>query len=184
MESHSDLTKSDYHRQNVSKHFRSKDHCNRVASLTHTSGVVQQAVDADRQTISNTSGLAQAVLDDAVISCTRKSLSFTAIPIAMKVAARAIIMCRGQDPIKIDTIMKVRKVSKRAEAVLERINAVVKLQNVRGDRKRPACVRGRHCWVAQRLQSLGDITLNKKVEFLLSCPYLSCSADESALPER
>ena len=173
-----DVTKAAYHKQNVSRHFRSHEHCMRVASLCNTSEAVQNAVDEDREKVINTSDIARAVTDDAVISCARKALSFTAVPIAMQVAARAIIMCRGTDAIKIETIKKVREVSKRAASVLERINACVALQAVRGDRQRPSCVRGRH-WVAERMIKLGQISLQKKVEFLLSCPYLSCSADES-----
>ena len=174
-----DLTKGIcYHKQNVVKHFRSHDHCSRVASLCKTTHAVEKAVDEDRQTFVNTRDIAKAVTDDAVITCARKALSFTAVPIAMQVAARAIIMCRGKDPITNETIKQVRKVSKRAASVLERVNAAVKMETIRGDRQRPACVRGRH-WVASRLVQLGNITLRKKVEFLLKCPYLSCSADES-----
>ena len=63
-------------------------------------------------------------------------------------------------------------------AALQRMQALVNTETVRGDKQRPACVRGRH-WVANRMLELGKLSLDKKVEFLLSCEYLSCSCDES-----
>ena len=174
-----DLSKGDvYHKQNVSKHFRSAEHCARVASLSSTTAAVSTAVQEHHQTKISTDSVTEAVMDDAVISCSRKALSFTAIPVVLQVAVRALILCRGKKEIPVSEIKQIRAVSKRGARAIERIQSLVKHETVRGKRTRPACVRGRH-WVANRMLQLGKECLQKKIDFLLSCEYLSCSCDES-----
>ena len=174
-----DLSNGDvYHKQNVSKHFRSADHCARVASLSSTTAAVESAVEEHHQTKIVTDSVAEAVRDDAVISCSRKALSFTTIPVVLQVVARALFLCRGKEEIPVEEIKKIHKVSKRGARAIQRMQSLVKAETVRGNRTRPTCVRGRH-WVANRMMELGKACLKKKVDFLLSCDYLSCSCDES-----
>lgn len=168
----------EYHKQNSTKHFRSKEHCARVASNVQTSEAVEIAVNHVREAKIYTNDVPMAIMDDAVVSCARKSLSFTAVPVVMQVAARAIIVCRGKEPISNEEIIKVRQVSKLGASVLQRVNAAVKAQVVRGGRSRPACVRSAS-WVTNRMLELAKITVKKKTDFLLTCPYLSVSCDES-----
>ena len=57
-----------YHKQNVSKHFRSEDHCARVAANQSTTAAVEEAVMFIREGRVTTSEVVHAILDDAVIS--------------------------------------------------------------------------------------------------------------------
>ena len=168
-----------YHKQNQAKHFRSKEHCKMVASKDGSSAAVNAIVNEarDKARIFR-EDLPRAILDDAIISCARKSLSFTALPVVLSVAARAMIACRGTTPVPEGEIMKVSKVSKLGAAVLRRINAATAAERVRNGRTRPACVRSRQ-WVTDRMLQLGELCLKKKTEFLLKCPFLGCACDES-----
>ena len=88
-----------YHKQNVTKHFLSEEHCKMVASTTSTATTITNGVNHFRQLQIYESNLASAIRDDAVLSCARKSLSFSAVPVVMEVAARAVIVCKGKEPI-------------------------------------------------------------------------------------
>ena len=167
-----------FHPQNAMKHFRSKVHCARVTSDCGTSDAVDAVVDHARAGQIFKDDLTRAIMDDAIISCSRQSLPLSAVPVVMQVAARALIACRGRKPIPEAEIMQARKVSPLVASAVQRLNIVTKSETVRGGRTRPACVRGR-CWVADRMLALTKISLTKKAEFLLSCPFLSCTCDES-----
>ena len=77
------------------------------------------------------------------------------------------MLCRGKDRIPISEIQEIRKVSNRGAVAVQRMQALVNTETVRGDRKRPVCVRGRH-WAANRMLELGKLSLDKKVEFGIS----------------
>ena len=149
-----------------------------VVSSSSTATVVLDGVDHFRELNIYQSNLASAIRDDAVLSCARKGLSFTAVPVVMQVASRAVIACRGKNPIPTSEILKVKKVSSLGASCMARCNAAVAQEKVRGGRSRPACVRGR-IWACNRTLELAEVCLQKKAEFLKSCPYLSLTADES-----
>ena len=77
----------------------------------------------------------QAIIDDAIVTCSRKSLSLTSVPVVLDVTARALMTCRGKNRISQTTINKVRSLDEESTKVLDRINAVVERINTKSGPK-------------------------------------------------
>ena len=166
-----------FHRQNCLKHFRSASHCKAAEVHTRAGTAVNQFVSQQKEQHIFETELSRAVVDDALISCAKKSLSFTSVPVVLDVVARALNSCRGKKALSVDELMKIRKVSPRGATMIARLQAVTSTVNTRAG-SRSVCRRGRRA-VTKRILELANQTLTKKVEHLLSCPYLSLTADES-----
>ena len=174
-----DLSKTgSFHKQNCFKHYRSASHCKNVTSLSNKGTAVETAVVHNQECVVYNQDLPQAIIDDVIVQCARKSVSFSSVPIVMGCVARALIACRGKVVFPSPDIMKVRTVCPRAATAMVRLNAATEEQTIKGGNTRPACVRGRH-YVAERMLVIGKQTIQQKAKFLASCPYLSLSADES-----
>ena len=154
-----------FHLQNCLLHFVTKNHCDRVAANTK-SEAVQKVVAINAAQRVYRDEFAREIVDDAVISCANKSISFTAVPVALNLVARALNSVRGNTPIPVDDIIKIRQVSEVGAAALMRLNEALKPVKVRATNKktsqqRAACRRSRHA-VADRTLELGKQVLQKK----------------------
>lgn len=124
-----------FHIQNCILHFVTKSHCDRVAAATK-SEAVQKAVAIYAAQRVYRDEFAREIVDDAVISCANKSISFTAVPVALNLVARALNSVRGNTPIPIDDICKIRQVSELGAAALMRLNEALKPVKVRASKKK------------------------------------------------
>ena len=165
-----------FHRQNCLNHFRSMDHCALAAALQSKGAAVTEAVEQMQQHIF-AADLPRAVIDDAIVSACRKSLSLEAIRIVLDVAQRALNSVQPAKHLTDQEIMLVRKVSPDAADIVIRVNALTKPANTSAGTRGP-CRRGRTA-ITKRLLELGKRTLSKKVEHLLACKFLGITADES-----
>ena len=169
-----------FHRHNCFKHFRSRMYCDSALAITQNNKATAVAEGLQHQKESHVfaEDLAQCIVDDAIVSASRKSLSLTSIPIILDVVCRALIACRGPEILSTEEIMAIRKTSPKAATMITRINACTKSVLVCSGVRRAACRRGRSA-ITDRLLTLARHTLAKKVEHLRKCRYLSLTADES-----
>ena len=173
---HETSIKHKFHRQNCLNHFRSASHCKIAAALESKGDAVTDAVLQQQQHIF-AADLPRAVIDDAIVSASRKSLSLEAVRVVLDVAQRALCSVQPSNHLTVDEILTVRKVSPRAANILTRVNALTKpVTTSRG--VRGPCRRGRTA-ITKRMLQLGKETLAKKVEHLLACKFLGITADES-----
>ena len=127
------------------------------------SKAVANAVKQSRQNDVFRDDIQQAIIDDAIVICARKSLSLTSVPAVLDVAARALMTCRGKTPVSHTTINKVRSVDAEAAKVLARINAAVERINTSAGPK-VGCRRGRTA-ITKRMLRLAKMTLDQKTAF-------------------
>ena len=168
-----------WHRQNCLKHFRSSSHCQAVIEHLRNakSTALENALEQDREINVFCREIQQAIIDDAIISCARKSLSLTSVPVVLDVVARALVTCRGKQPVKNASIIAVKSLDEDTAKVLSRLNAAVDVIKTKVGPK-VGCRRGRMA-ITKRMRQLSHMALQQKVKFLKSCEYLSVSCDES-----
>lgn len=172
------LEKGDkFHRQNCIKHFRSQTHCDNVTARLGTGTALANGIIHNRETHVYADELPQTIIDDAIVSCARKSLSLTSIPVMLNVIARALLSVRGPDELSVKEIMDIRKVSSKGATMLSRLKAVTKTVNTRAG-IRSVCRRGRAA-VTNRLLKLSGQTMDMKLQHLKKCKFLCLTADES-----
>lgn len=133
-------------------------------------------VDVDRQQRLFRDSIPQAIIDDAIVTASRKSLPFTAVPLMLDHTARALNAVKGTKLNAIN-IPDVRRVSDEAANILLRLKAVTTQKNIRGG-SRMICRKGR-TYISNRLTTLAEQSSKLKVKFLRRCPYLSVSVDET-----
>ena len=102
-------SKHKFYRQNCFKHFRSEMHCNSASAKNRAGGSLHEGVLHDREMHVFAQDLPQSIVDDAIISCAKKSLSFTSVPVVLDVVTRALNSCRGKDVLSNDEMMNIRK---------------------------------------------------------------------------
>ena len=168
--------KQKFHRQNYINHFRSQDHCKIAAALQNKGDAVNTTIEQQRHYFYAAS-LPQAVIDDVIVSCARKSLSLTAVSVVLDVAQRALCACQSEKHLTPDEIMTVRKVSPQSATSITRLNALTK--PVKTSHGLRAAIRRGRTAITNRMRQLGKETLTKKVEHLLACKFLGITADES-----
>ena len=168
-----------WHRQNCLKHFRSASHCDAVIDKLRNehSTALNAALEHDREITVFRDEIQQAIIDNAIISCARKSLSLTSVPVVLDVVARALMTCRGKAPVKNKSIIQCKQFDPDAAKTLSRINAAVDVMKTSAGPK-VGCRRGRTA-ITKRMRQLAKMTLSHKAKFLKSCDYLSASCDES-----
>ena len=162
--------------QNCFKHFRSGTHCEKVAATYKAGDALDDALETGKDS-AFAMNLASSIVDDAIVTCARKSLSLNSVPTVLNVVARALIACRGPNVFDSEVINGVRKKYPEAATALCRLNESTKSVNTKGGR-RAACRRSRS-GVTKRMIELAQSTLAQKIEFLLTCGFLSLSCDES-----
>ena len=158
--------KQKFHRQNYINHFRSQDHCKIAAALQNKGDAVNTTIEQQRHYFYAAS-LPQAVIDDVIVSCARKSLSLTAVSVVLDVAQRALCACQAEKHLTPDEIMTVRKVSPQSATSITRLNALTK--PVKTSHGLRAAIRRGRTAITNRMRQLGKETLTKKVENLLAC---------------
>ena len=166
-------------RQNCLKHFRSASHCEAVINHLRNehSTALNAALQHDKEINVFRDEIQQAIIDDAIVSCARKSLSLTSVPVVLDVVARALVTCRGKEPVKNESIIQIKKDDPDAAKTLSRINAAVDVMKTSAGPK-VGCRRGRTA-ITKRMRKLAKMTLSQKAKFLKSCDFLSDSCDES-----
>ena len=163
-------------RSNIIRHYLSEKHRKSVAQLNSGGRAVREGVDHNQKLVLCTEQICQALIDDAIVTASRKSLPFTAIPLMLDHTARAFNAI-VRDDLKAVDIAAVRKVSPEAANICIRLEAVTARENIKGG-TRMACRRARAS-VANRLGVLAKKTRELKVKFLRRCRFLCLSADET-----
>lgn len=166
-----------FHRQNCFKHFRSAQHCANACAQSGVTPALVNGVLHDREMFVYAHQLPQAVIDDAIISSARKSLSLTAVPVMLEVIARALLSCRGKEPLSTKELMEIRKVSGKGATMLSRLLTLVKTEKTSAG-TRSVIRRGRTA-VTSRLLKLSQQTMKLKLEFFKKCKFMCLTADES-----
>ena len=163
-------------RSNIIRHYLSEKHRKSVVEINSTGGAVREGVAYNKKRVLCTEHICQALIDDAIVTASRKSLPFTAIPLMLDHTARGFNAI-ARDDLKAVDVAAVRKVSPKAADILTRLEAVTTQQKIIGG-TRMACRRGRTA-LANRLAVLAKKSRELKVQFLRTCPFLCISVDET-----
>ena len=124
-------TASVWHKQNCLKHFRSEFHFQNVVANADNSTALRDNMETAKGSAILSADIPAAIIDDAIVSCSRKSLSLTAIPVVLDVVARALLTCRGKKPLDHGTISKIRAESDVAARSIQRLNAATSTKKTR-----------------------------------------------------
>ena len=162
-----------WHAQNALKHFLTTRHCNSLEMKFNHTDTLATMVQTSKDLKVFATDIPQAIIDDAIITCSRKSLSLTAIPVVLNVASRALLTCRGKERIPVNVLNKLRKDLPQVSRILTRLDAAVESVRTRSG-VRARCRLGRGA-ITQRLRKLAEMTLQQKSKFLKTCQYLSMS---------
>ena len=160
---------------NVIKHYLSEKHRARITSTAAVSDAVQAAAKQHVQEKVFRDEIAQALIDDAIVSSCRKSLPFTAIPLMLDHTARCLSVVAGPNLAKID-MNQVK--DPNALGIILRVKALTKQQRIHKKKTRMVVRRGRTA-LTKRIGVLASMAISKKVDFLRSCETLSLSCDET-----
>ena len=126
---------------NIIRHYLSEKHRKSLVDLNSTGQSVREGVDHNQKRVLCTENICQTLIDDAIVTASRKSLPFTAIPLMLDHTTRAFNAIEINDLKAVD-IAAVHKVSREAADICIRLEVVTARENTKAG-TRMACRRAR-----------------------------------------
>ena len=130
---------------NIIRYYLSEKHHKNVCALLKTSDAVKEGVDVEHVKRVYRENLPQSIIDGAIVTTSKKSLPFTAVPVMLNHTARVLNAMAGKELDKIN-IAEIKKVSKPVAKVLLHLKTVTSDQTAKHQK-----------WIEKHLSTRQDV---------------------------